>query len=141
MTSQTQTLEFTRSIKATPAQVYHAFTNATGLREWLADTVEADARKDGRMYLWWNVGYYVSGLYGELAPEKNVAFSWRSTDRPNTMQVQVSLEARNGGTQLTLINSGIGADESIDEYKSEWESSLENLQSVLETGIDLRISR
>lgn len=145
MSGKTQSLEFSRTIKVEPKEVYRAFTNATALREWLADVVEADARKDGRLYLWWNVGYYAVGLYGDLEKDKSIAFSWHGLGEAHPTQVNVKLEADKGGSRVTLTHSGIGDGEpwvkSIEGFKREWESSLENLQSMLETGLDQRIYR
>ena len=42
MMSETQTLEFSRTVSASPAAAYHAFTNATALREWCCNDAQAD---------------------------------------------------------------------------------------------------
>jgi hypothetical protein len=57
----------------------------------------------------------------------------------------VTLAEKKDGTVVTLTHSGIGAGkawaESLQGFAHEWPSALENLQSVLETGIDLRVAR
>jgi membrane-associated protease RseP (regulator of RpoE activity) len=60
--------------------------------------------------------------------------------------VRVGLEPLGDDTtHITLTHSGLGPGDDWGEAsfqdKQGWESALENLQSVLETGIDLRISR
>ncbi|MGH2522553.1 MAG: DinB family protein, partial [Anaerolineales bacterium] len=64
---------------------------------------------------------------------------------PAPTRVQVSLAAKNGSTQVTLAHSGIGRGkqwaQTAAEFAREWEAGLENLQSMLETGIDLRLAR
>jgi uncharacterized protein YndB with AHSA1/START domain len=56
-----QTLSFTQLVKTSPESVYDAFTNATQLREWLCNVATVVPRPGGRIYLWWNSGYYTSG--------------------------------------------------------------------------------
>lgn len=144
--SDQQALTFTRSIQASPAAVYEALTGATGLREWLSDgAVVAAAREGGSYQLWWNDGYYTSGEFKTLAENGRVEFSWRGSSDPAATTVRFDLQPADGGTELTITHSGLGADEAWETFAKEmtqgWEASLENLQSVLETGIDLRIAR
>jgi uncharacterized protein YndB with AHSA1/START domain len=140
-----KTFKFRRTVSAPPAEVHRAFTNATALREWLCDSAQADPRKGGRLYLWWNSGYYTSGEYVAVVPGKKIAFTWRGRGEPDATRVQVSLAAKNGGTVVTLTHGGIGSGKkwtsTAKEFQSEWEAGLENLQSVLETGQDLRVVR
>jgi len=139
------TLKFRRMVNAPPGEVYRAFTNATALREWLCDAAQADPRKGGRLYLWWNSGYYTSGEYIAALPGKKISFTWRGRGEPDATRVQVSLAEKNGGTAVTLAHGGIGSGKKwagvAREFQRDWESKLENLQSVLETGQDLRIVR
>ncbi len=140
-----ETIKLRRTVSAPPGQVYRAFTNATAWREWLCDASLADPRKGGRLYLWWNSGYYTSGEYVAVAPGKKIAFTWRGRGEPDATRVQVSLAEKNGGTVVTLTHGGIGSGKkwssAAKEFQSEWEAGLENLQSVLETGQDLRVVR
>jgi len=139
-----KTLKFTRTIAAPPSEVYRAFTHATALRDWLSNAAQADPRPGGRLYLWWN-GYHVYGEYLKLQPGKKVAFSWHGSQEPGGTQVQVTFAAKKDGTVVTLTHSGIGAGrkwaEALRGFEHEWTSALENLQSMLETGIDLRVAR
>lgn len=140
----TQVLKFKRTVNAPPAEVYRAFTNATALREWLCDAAQADPRKGGRVHLWWNVGYYTTGEYTALVPNRKVAFTWRGRSDPDATSVQVSLAAKNGATRVTLAHAGVGAGKAwaatAQGLAHEWAKNLENLQSVLEAGHDLRLT-
>lgn len=139
---KTQTLTFKRVLTASPAEVYRAFTNSSALREWLCEAAQADPRKGGRLYLWWGSGYYSAGEYTALAPGKKIGFTWRGRDEPEATRVQVSLKARKAGTEVALTHSGLGAGKAWARNRQEitdgWPKALENLQSVLETGHDLR---
>jgi uncharacterized protein YndB with AHSA1/START domain len=140
-----KTIKLKRTVSAPPGQVYRAFTNATALREWLCDASLADPRKGGRLYLGWNSGYYTSGEYVAVVPGKKIAFTWCGRGEPDATRVQVVLAEKEGGTVVTLTHAGIGSGKkwasAAKEFQSEWEAGLENLQSVLETGQDLRLVR
>ena len=145
MTTQTQTFKFKRNLAAPPAEVYRAFTNSTALREWFCDGATTDPHKGGHIYSWWNNGYYTSGEFIALEPDKKVAFSWHGRGEPDATRVQVLLAAMDGGTLMTIAHSGVGTDKSwaksIQEIETGWTAALENLQAVLETGMDLRFTR
>lgn len=143
MAGKDQKVKFKRTIQATPQEVYEAFTHAAALCEWLCNVAQADARPGGRLYLWWNNGYYASGEYTELKPGERVCFSWHGRNEPGISQVEVSLKAlEEGGTRLSLVHEqpagGKAWRQARREYQRGWKRGLENLQSVLETGMDLR---
>ena len=140
-----QTVICKRTVNAPAAEAYRAFTRAIALREWMCDVATTDVRPGGRLYLWWNSGYYTSGEFTVLEPNKAVAFTWHGRGEPGATQVQVSLTPTEGGTEVTLAHSGFGAGPEWDEPRKDsehgWGIGLENLQSVLETGQDLRLVR
>ncbi len=141
----TQTLKFKLTVNAPPAEVYRAFTNSTALRQWMCDAAQADASKGGRLYLWWRAGYYACGEFTSLSPNKKLAFTWRGRGEPDATRVQVSLAAKEGQTVVTLSHLGLGSGKkwasAAHELRRGWEQVMENLQSVLETGQDLRYTR
>lgn len=149
MTEQIQeqagTLVFTRSINAPVHQLYHAFTNATALREWLCDVASTSPREGGRLYVAWNNGYYASGEYTSLDRDRCIAFSWYGRGEPQPTQVEVTLSEKNSASEVNLQHSGLGAGEAwaaaARELRKGWETGLDNLKSVLETGEDLRLTR
>ncbi len=140
-----QTLEYSITIAAPALEVFRAFTRATPLRDWLADVALADAREGGRIYLWWNRGYYMAGEYTALEPERRVAFSWMGRNEPGRTVVEVELTARAGCTDVQLRHGGLGDGEEWEQvraaYDRGWRAALENLESLLETGQDLRYTQ
>lgn len=142
MSAETQTLTFDQIVNARPEQVYHAFTNATALREWMCDVATTSPHPGGRLYLWWNDGYYSAGEYSGLKPNEQVAFKWRGRNDPQATAVRVWLSPQEEGTLITLEHSDFGTGEQwadiAKEIKNGWETALENLVSVMETGQDLR---
>jgi len=146
MTHKTQTLKFKRSVNARPAAAYDAFTSALALCEWFCNAAQVEARKGGRLYVWWDSGYYAAGQFFAATPGKKLAFTWRGRGEPESTQVQITFAARKGGgTTVTVAHGGIWSGrkwaEAVGEFKKGWEVALENLQSVLETGQDLRFVR
>ncbi len=141
----TQALEFTREIDAAPAEAFRAWTRSMALREWLCDAAIADARPGGRVYFGWNSGYWAAGEFSALEPDRRVAFTWQGKGEPGPTQVEVTLQASGEGTSIHLAHSGLGAGPQWDAMRSEvakgWQESLENLASVLDTGLDLRFTR
>lgn len=136
---------FHRDINAPAAEVYRAFTLSMALQEWLCETARVVAVKGGRVYLEWASGYFTYGEYITLIPARKVAFSWFGRGEPATTTVQVTLREKNGCTRVSLQHSGVGTGKAwlhtVNEFATGWEVLLENLQSVMESGIDLRIAK
>jgi uncharacterized protein YndB with AHSA1/START domain len=143
--AKSQVLKFSRTVNAPPAEVFRAFTHPTALRDWLSNAAQSDARKGGRLHLWWDDGYYADGVFTAFEPGKKLAFSWDGMGEPGPMNVQVSFAAKDGATLVTVKHDGIGTGSKWADtrraFEKAWPTSLENLQSVIETGVDLRIYR
>lgn len=126
-----------------PALAYRAFTNATSLREWLCDVATAAPHVGGRMYLWWNGDFYSSGHYRVLEPDRKVAFRWYSNIDPGPTDITVTFTGQDGGTLVRMeheVPDDPAWELKAQNFQNEWQSSLRNLASVLETGIDRRIA-
>ena len=136
--SEKQTISLKQEIAAPVSQVYRALASAQGLLEWIGDAVEADPREGGRFYVWWNAGFYASGTYVHLEKDHKVAFTWRGSTDAEQTRVRVLLEESAAGTMVTLFHDEV-IEPAIEVYTAEWENSLSNLKSVLETGVDRRI--
>jgi hypothetical protein len=95
------------------------------------------------MYLWWRGDFYSSGHYLELDENKRVKFRWFSSIDPAPTEVTVTVTEKDGGT-LVRMDHEVPDDESwkkiAEGFRENWVDSLENLKSVLETGIDLRLA-
>lgn len=107
MPAKPKALKFKRTIDASPSDVYRAFTNATAIREWMCNAAQVDARKGGRVYLWWNDGAYTSGEFTTLTPDKTVSFTWSGRGEPDATRVRVSLKAKNGSTVVNVTHTGM----------------------------------
>jgi uncharacterized protein YndB with AHSA1/START domain len=129
-------------VKATPDQVYYAFTHAGALTEWLCVFATVAPRPGGRMYLWWNGDFYSAGEYIELKENKSIKFKWFARSEPAASEVLVTLGKRKDGTMVTMAHTvpdGKAWAKRAEGFKAEWDSTLPNLAAVLETGLDRRI--
>lgn len=122
---------------------YRAFTNSTSLREWLCDVATVEPHPQGRMYLWWRGDFYSSGHYLELDENKKVKFRWFSKVDPAPTEVTVTFTEKGSSVEICLEHQ-IPDDslwkEAAESFRKDWMESLENLKSILETGVDLRIA-
>jgi uncharacterized protein YndB with AHSA1/START domain len=132
-------------VRADPSATYRMFTNSTLRREWLADEALARPIKDGRIYLAWSDGYQTAGKFRKLEPDRSIRFSWIGTDEKSPTDVKVTLRPIEKGTRVRVTQSGFedskSGRKSASDLKAAWESSLENLASVMQDGPDLRITR
>jgi hypothetical protein len=93
------------------------------------------------MYLWWHGDFYSAGEYVSLEENKSVTFKWFARFDPAATNVTVSLTPKDGGTLVTLTHIVPDGEEWVERakgFKTEWDSTLPNLASVLETGLDKR---
>jgi len=141
----TQTLIFEKQVKAAPHIVYEAFTNSTDLREWFCDFASVDPRAGGRIFLGWNSGFYAAGEYLEVTKNEKVVLTWYGRAEPVPTRVVVQLTQLDDGTHIRLEHQDVGTgpdwEATIEEIDKGWNSSFENLASVLDTGEDLRFTQ
>jgi len=138
--TQEGTLTATRTVGAKPGEVFRAFTNTGALRDWLCNAAQVDLRKGGRIYLWWNEGYYASGVFTEVKRGESLSFTWQGVGEPAS-EVHVALREVDGGTDMEVKHDGIATSEMAERLNTLWRDGLENLQTFLETGNDLRFIR
>jgi uncharacterized protein YndB with AHSA1/START domain len=128
-------------VKASPDQVYYAFTHAAALTEWLCDFATVAPRAGGRMYLWWHGDFYSAGEYIELKENKSIKFKWFARFEPAATEVLVTLSKRKNSTLVTMAHTvpdGKAWAKRAEGFRAEWDSTLPNLAQVLETGLDKR---
>ena len=140
MIAEMRTLTCQRTIQAPLDQVYRAFTNAQALREWFCDVATVVPRIGGRVYVAWHTGNALMGKYTALTPNATVELILRAMDDTDRSQVQVTMAAQGEAMHLTLVDSSDGASwhQLSGAIEQGWHEMLDNLQSVLESGIDLR---
>ncbi|MBM3696556.1 MAG: SRPBCC domain-containing protein, partial [Actinobacteria bacterium] len=102
------TLTLEQRIEAAPPAVFHSFTNATALREWLCEAAMVVPRRGGRLHLWWTTGYHATGDFTRVVPDEQVRFTWRGHRDAAASRVQVTLRPDGDGTVVELVHRGKG---------------------------------
>ncbi len=117
-----------------------SFTNATALREWFCDLAVVQPFVGGRVYCQWHDGSALMGRYVALIPQKKVVLSLRGDEDGSSVAVSVTLLDKETDTVLTLVlsNEGKLSAKAWAQEEMRWSAALDNLQSVLETGVDQR---
>lgn len=144
MANKPRLISYKAHVHASPSAVYRALTKSTALREWLGDVATTEPKKGGRFFVGWNDGYYASGEFASLTPDAKVAIAWHGRGEPNATQVQFIITLKNGLTQVQVKHTGLGGAKTWAKHARAlerlWQGAMENLVSVLETGVDLRIA-
>lgn len=137
-------LIFEQRISAPVDQIYRAFTSAVGLREWLCDVSTTNPTKGGWISLAWNQGYFASGEFTQMLPDKAISFTWIGKNEPGWTQVDVVfVPIDDDSINVVLRHSGLGHTHAWDQARQQisrgWEVGFKNLKSILEEGKDLRV--
>lgn len=146
MAGTAERLEFRRTIAASRERIYRAWTEAEGLKRWLAPgeavaaRAEADAVVGGR----WSVTmrgpggeeWVVGGVFERLEPPERVVLTWRWAHEPgeSTSRVSVTLREVPGGTELLLEHDGLSV-ASRAGHGEAWVSCLEKLEADSRRGV------
>lgn len=124
--------------------IYRAFTSAAGFREWLCDVSSTNPTNGGWVYLAWNNGYFASGEFTQLVPNKAVSFTWIGRGEPDWSHVDVVITpTETDAFRVVLRHSGLDQSEEWAEARVQiskgWQRGMENLKSTLEDGRNLRL--
>jgi uncharacterized protein YndB with AHSA1/START domain len=145
MKEKSTKLAFSRIVNASPEDVYYAFSTQQGWRDWMCDSARFEARPGGTYQLSWNSGWFTAGSIKEIERPKRIVLTWRGKEDPDNTEVSLELMAEGDKTKVEIRHVGFGQGETWDQIQEEsekgWEVGLENLVSIFDTGIDLRIAR
>src|SRR5262249_24527549 len=81
------------------------------------------------------------GTISDLTKDEKLTFTWRGPGDHDPSEVHLSLASKDGGTLVEIEHTGISSEQAAEAMRRAWEAGLENLQSVVETGKDLRFIR
>jgi activator of HSP90 ATPase len=102
-------MEFTLKthIKASPEAIYKAWLSSEGHTAITGGAAEATDQIGATFTAW---DGYISGKNLELEASRRIVQSWRTTEfseeEPDS-QIEILLEAKDGGTELTLIHTQV----------------------------------
>ena len=135
-------LTLKRRLKAPPAKVFAAWTDPEKMKRWMgpgeiiAARAEVDPCVGGRYRIVMHAPngeeYDVGGVYREVvANEKLVlTWAWKSTPERESL-VTLLLKPDGDGTLLTLTHEQFSDEESRDNHKQGWNSTLDKLESFV----------
>jgi uncharacterized protein YndB with AHSA1/START domain len=139
--TDTRTFEHSLTVDAPRDRVFHAITDADELKRWWITDGISEPRPGGRFRFEWKMAdpsndHVQEGAYDEVVDGQRIAFPWAGP--AGDSHVTLSLSEGDGGTQVSLVHSGIAADDMFERYEQGWQGFLANLKSVLEAGQDNR---
>ncbi len=140
----TDSLVIKRHFRAPPEKVFAAFTEKSLMQAWYGPenmTVpqcEVDPRVGGkyRVEMHGPAGsvHVVTGEFREIRPPERLVYTWgwlNGTGRGPETIVTLTFASRDGGTDLTLEQTGFLDGESRDRHEEGWRSSLDGLGAAL----------
>jgi uncharacterized protein YndB with AHSA1/START domain len=130
-----------RHIKAAPAAVLAAWTDAEKIARWFgpdgADVLhaETDLRAGGRFHVAFTTPdgeeHNVSGEYLEVVPEQKLVFTWEWRTMPERRSlVTVSVAPDGAGTMLTLKHEQFFDEPARDRHVTGWTGAIDKLEAM-----------
>jgi uncharacterized protein YndB with AHSA1/START domain len=138
MVQEMQAVRVSQTVKVTREAAYNAFSSDMAFREWFCDGAYVQPRDNGKLLLLWDSGRTVTGAYEVREKGEQIAFTWQELGDAAVSRVQVDFEEAGDATRISLCHEGA---QSLEQIEQLWTSAFENLQSLLEAGNDLRITR
>lgn len=141
MTTTIPSLTLVRRIKAAPARVFAAWTQAEILAQWFGPhhtrvaEAQVDARVDGgfRLQLEEDGGarHEISGRYLEIEPERRMVFTWAWASTPEReSRVTVQFRPIDNGTEVTLTHDRFADSDTAMRHRRGWTESMERLLAL-----------
>jgi uncharacterized protein YndB with AHSA1/START domain len=112
-------------LDASPEQVWEALVDPTALAEWLADEVELEPYEGGELVCRYEDGEERRGEVELIEEAERLAFQWRREGGAHPSRVELILDAIAGGTELTVVESGLRASSPL--LAATWTGSLRRL--------------
>ncbi len=134
-------LSLKRRLKAPPAKVFAAFTDAEKIKRWMGPgeiktiAAESDARAGGRYHILMRSPdgeeHDVGGVYREVVANEKLVFTWAwKTDPQRESLVTVLFKPDGDGTLLTLIHEQFADEESRKGHEDGWNGALDKLEKL-----------
>jgi len=137
-------LTLKRRLRATPAQVFAAWTDPQKLALWFGPKetaggsvrAELDVRVGGRYRIAFKTAdgeaHEVGGVYREVVPDSRLQFTWAWHTTPERQSLVTVTMARDGdGTMLTLLHEQFFDEAARDNHRRGWTGTLERLDLYL----------
>ena len=135
-------IERTVEIARPPRQVWAALTTAEGLAAWFGNEAAIDLHPGGAAWMKWNEGHTARMRVERVEEPRVFGFTWHISglpdDDPRRTYVEFTLEPADGGTRLTVVESGFAQltdqafHDAFDGNTKGWASELAELATYLD---------
>ena len=130
-----------RTVRAAPARVFAAWTEAAELQRWWGPRpvtcagAEIDLREGGR----YRIGnrlpdgrlLWIVGVFERIAPPRLLTFSWRVEPGPDEVsRVTVRFEPKDGGTEVIVIHEQVPSEAIRADHERGWVGCLDGLEAM-----------
>ena len=138
----THYVRIARTVSASPAEVFAAFTEPAEIRKWHVpgeDFTVCIAEVDLRVGGAYRIGmqppdrdapHTFYGVYREVTPPARLVYTsrWEPPD-PDSGEnlITIDLSAGGGGTQVVVVHDGLPDAESVEAHTRGWTGTLESL--------------
>jgi uncharacterized protein YndB with AHSA1/START domain len=137
----TPSLTLVKRIKAPPASVFAAWTQAEMIARWfgphhtVVEEAHVEARQGGRFLIRLREDngerHGVGGTYTVFEPERRLVFTWAWLSTPEReSRVTVVLRPVPDGTEVTLTHDRFADAETATRHRRGWTESLERLEAL-----------
>ena len=134
-------IERTVEIAHPPAKVWAALTTAEGLSSWFGQQVTIDLRPGGPAQMKWDSGHTALMRVERVEEPTVFGYTWHIEDMPEDdprrTYVEFTLEPADGGTRLTVVETGFAQlpedtrRATFDDHSQGWASELGELVDYL----------
>ena len=135
-------IERTAELAHPPGKVWAALTTAEGLGAWFGNEATIDLRPGGAARMRWAGGHAVDLRVERVEEPRVFGFTWHISglpdDDPRRTYVEFTLEPADGGTRLTVVESGFAQlsdqafHDAFDGNTKGWASELAELATYLD---------
>lgn len=112
--TKTKTIRQKVLLPATPAEVYEAFIDAKKHSKFTGSKATCDPTVGGQFTAW---DGYITGKNLKLEQGKTIVQEWTTTDWPAGQppsRLQLTLKKAKDGTELSMVHSGVPAEQAYD---------------------------
>jgi uncharacterized protein YndB with AHSA1/START domain len=135
-------LTLKRRLKATPAEVYAAWTDPKKIVKWFGpdrgpvEHAALDVRVGGKYTVIFRTEdgeqHQVGGVYREVVPNEKLSFTWAWRTMPERESlVTILIKPEESGSLLTLIHEKFFNEPARDRHREGWTGCLDKLDRYL----------
>jgi uncharacterized protein YndB with AHSA1/START domain/uncharacterized damage-inducible protein DinB len=142
--AEERSIRVSQRIDAAPEAIFRALTHPLDLAQWFSHYAWTDPRPQGEFLVRWRNGWWAQGVYGMVERPRRIELTWKGKDEPGESDLVFEIDSTGEAVEVRVTHSGFGRsgiwEQAMAEAERSWPRALDNLASVLTTGIDQRIT-